>query len=95
MILRFSRSNRKAYNLVVCFWIFSGALILFLTYTIIPDETRVQEDIKETLNRRKLEDSGVTGGDAESRSDSGRDVFNPIRAQTKSQMKNQDAEGMC
>jgi hypothetical protein len=80
---------------VVCFWIFSGALILFLTYTIIPDETRVQEVIKETLNRRKLEESGTAGSAADQKSHSARDVFNPIRTQTKNEMKNQDAERMC
>lgn len=47
--------NREAFNIVVMFWIFCGFMLLSLSFTVVQDERRVQEKIKESLLRKAQE----------------------------------------
>jgi hypothetical protein len=44
---------RKAFNLVVLFWIFCGTMLLLLVLTVTADEEKAQKSIKDSLHRRR------------------------------------------
>jgi hypothetical protein len=48
-------SRREAFNIVVLFWLFCGALLLYLTQTVVRDEAAVQQAVKDAFANAKEE----------------------------------------
>jgi hypothetical protein len=46
---------REAFNIVVLFWLFCGALLLYLTQTVVRDEAAVQQAVKDAFANAKEE----------------------------------------
>jgi hypothetical protein len=63
MLIYHSLSCRTAFNIVVLFWLFCGALLLALTQTVIADEAAVQRSVRTALESAALDSQQI--GDAE------------------------------
>lgn len=56
-------NRREAFNVVVMFWLFCGALLLVLTQTVVQDEAAVQRAVREALEDGAFDPRACVDGD--------------------------------